>query len=228
MKPRLCIALCLLLLAFLPTVLKAQRDTGKIREAGLGFSNLNSFSIAYQWGTPKTIYSFSVMSFSLSAPKNSSNNGDDTNTISNSTSNGVNINFSLAFSITKAKRLSPKLDFLHGGIIGTGFGYMHNNSSDYSGSGPVLTSSYSSKNTTYSYTPFVGIVLGLRYAISNLFYVYAEVSPRIYYTYSKATSTSTDIISQSVNTSQSIEQTPGISNLSNSGASLMLVYRFQK
>jgi len=31
-----------------------------------------------------------------------------------------------------------------------------------------------------------------------------------------------------VDTGQEIEKTPGISNLSNTGAALMLVYRFQK
>jgi len=228
MKMRLIVVSCLLLVAFPHTMLKAQSDTGKIREVGLGFSNLNSFNIAYQWGTRKTLYSFSVTSIAFSAPASSSNDFNDTISGNNSTSNETSISFSLAFSIVKAKKLSPKLDFLHGVILGTGLGYSQSSSTNFSYSGVISITSSTSEDKTYSYTPFIGVVLGVRYALSNLFYIYAEISPRIYYDYSKTTSTSTNNYLLTVDTGQEIEKTPGISNLSNTGAALMLVYRFQK
>jgi len=151
MKIRLLVAFCLLLVGFSNTMLKAQSDTGKIREVGLGFSNLSSFNIAYQWGTPKTLYGFSVTSISFSAPSGSSNSlVNDTSGMGRSTSNGTSVSFNLAFYTIKAKKLSPKLDFLHGVILGIGFNYTQNSGSEYVYNGIALTSSSTHEDKTYS------------------------------------------------------------------------------
>ncbi|HXB12972.1 MAG TPA: hypothetical protein VNZ45_13375 [Bacteroidia bacterium] len=227
MKIRSFVSLCLFL-AILPcTKLYAQKDSVRIREFGLGFSNLTSFNILYQFGTAHTLYRFSLESIGFSAPNNSSNDIYDTNSNHITSSKGTNASFSFNFAIIKAKRVAEKLEFLYGGIIGIGYTYANTTSYSSSYYPPGINDSYSTESTSYTVNPFIGVILGARFAISNSLFLYAEISPRVHYAYTS--STTIDTYPAGPESSYATSQmTPGINNFSNSGATLSIVYRFKK
>ncbi len=227
MKLRALVSSCLLLAIIPFTNVYAQKDSVRIKEFGLGFSNLTSFNMLYQFGTSHTLYRFSLESISFSAPSNSSNDIYDTNANQITTNKGTNFSFSFNFAIIKAKRIAEKLEFLYGGIIGIGFTYTNTTSYHNTYYSPAVSEPYTTESTSYTVNPFIGIVLGARYAISNSLFLYAEVSPRFHYAYSS--STTINSYPTSPESSNTITQmTPGINNFSNSGATISIVYRFNQ
>jgi len=210
--------------------LKAQKDSTHIRELGMGLSSLSSFNLAYQWGTPKTLFRFSAASISFSTPKSSWTTTDTTSYGSTNESDNPDISVNLFFTILRAVKITDRFDFIWGPLIGVGISYNdENNTQTYTGS-YLSNSSYDTKTTSYS--EYIGLAIGARYAIGKSFFVYAEIDPRFFNTSStsnetylyKYNSTQTYGSGTGHNTSSSY----GISNLSDAGASITFVYRWFK
>lgn len=224
----------------------------RVVEYGIGLSNLNSFSLQYRWGNETKLYRIEGNIGGSGSTGNSSNKSSTLrDTLSNSssgttkTTTPINLNCGFSFSILKIKSISEKFGFLYGEILGLSYNINQSTSTTNSIS-TFNTSVYNNYTTTattkqnsQTFQPYVGIVLGAVYKISPSFLLYAEIDPNIYYAYneSKRNTTSsityTNVASQGNNNTRASSNpnstnTFGLSNLSNSGASLTIVYRITK
>jgi hypothetical protein len=240
------LTICSLFLTF-----KVEGQALKVKEYGIGFSNLNSFSLQYRWGNENRIYRLSgTIGGATAFGKNSSNSSNilDTNSINSinamHTKTPLSLNCGLSFSILKLKSINEKFGILYGGILGLSYSHLKThsnitgtNSSSYNNS-TLYSTSGESEYKSQTFQPNIGLALGVFYKINSSFILYAEVDPNIYYAYNYTASKSTTYGYQ-VNQSNSLNQTVlvsrtdhnnsfGISNLSNSGAGLTIVYRITK
>jgi hypothetical protein len=220
----------------------------RIKEVGLGFSNFNNFSLQYRWGTETRLYRLSG-TIGGSTNFGKATNSDETATDSSSTyvnesskvKTPVNINASLNFSILQLKPVTEKFGFLYGVTFGVSFNYMTSQTvSTYTTETQLATSAAyfywynstsTSKTTNQTIQPNLGIALGGYYKITPAFWLYAEIDPNIYYaftSYKYSQARIDNFLPEGVNNNNNHTHDFGVSNLSNSLASLTLVYRFKK
>jgi hypothetical protein len=228
------------------TCLHMNAQTPKVKEFGLGFSGLNNFSLQYRWGNEKKLYRFSG---DLGGSGNFGKSSRDvaglgySNVINNQTTNGknknpLNVSCGLNFSILKLNSLSEKFGLVYGMM----FGINYTNSKGESSENGMVTSNNTgalltypvistSKTNSQSFSPRLGVALGVYYKISPSFLVYAEIDPNIYYAYTttKNSTYQKQTVQQETLTYKSNETLKnnsfGVSGLSNSHANITLVYR---
>jgi|ERR1700756_1486764 len=216
----------------------------KIKEYGIGFTGLNSYSLQYRWGNPKLIYRLNA---NMSITGFSNNTTDNTNYPQN---NGSNYSFDntvkktpltlttgAGFSILRLKQINPKFGFLWGGIAGITYSYTTGQTTDTDGtknnSGPASLQTQTVKTNSQTLQPYIGFVLGIYYKFTPSFIVYAEISPNIYYAYTHATSSTIEQnlasnTNSQTNTNLTNNSNFGLSGLTNSGAMVTLAYRITR
>ncbi|MES2139787.1 MAG: hypothetical protein V4511_08755 [Bacteroidota bacterium] len=185
--------------SIMPLLSIAQDAAPKVREVGLNFTNLNNFGIRYKCGTDKTLLRLTLLS--INATSNDNEFGSGLNSQSN-----IGFGFNIGFE--KRKVINEKLDFYYGLDLLTSYNY---NRSDQG-----ITS-----RETWGASPGLGLVLGLRYKISNEFNISAEVVPSVKYSTGETITTSSGVKVSSTTTGYSF-------GLANNSASLTLAYRFGK
>ena len=225
--------------------LSTQASPLKVKELGIGLSNFNSFSLQYRWGNTKTLYRIGGnIGMASTFGNNNQTSIDSHDTLPPTTSSNtvktntpLNLTVGLNFSLLKLKPITEKFSFMYGGIIGVNYSDLNIKTTETESSmsspyGVTVTRTTRTENqTTQSIKPYAGVVLGMSYQISEHFFIYAEISPNIFYMYSnnviKITegyyppNTNTGFINNTRNPQNSF----GIANLSNSGAMLTFVYR---
>ncbi len=229
---------------FIVTKMSAQENTPlKVKEYGIGLSNLNSFSLQYRWGNEKRLYRINATlggRGAFGSGSNSSVNNQDSlhiynNSGTTSTKTPLNLNFGLGFSVFKLKTLSEKFGIIYGGVVGLSYSYNNIQNKEKLNSFNGSSTAYSNSNTktiTQALQPYAGIVLGTYYKINSSFLVYLDIAPNIYYSFNQ-TKISNTITNSPQNTSLTSDNSSslnifGLSNLSNSGAALTIVYRITK
>jgi len=223
----------------------------KVKEYGVGLSNLNSFSLQYRWGNEKRLFrinatiggstGFGKGSGNSTQTQDTTNNSN--NTYTSQTTSPINFNSSLSFSILNIKYVAGNFGLMYGGVAGITYsivndqttekGTINSYSANNSNSNGIFPFSETKKNHTQNIKPFIGIVLGATYKISETFLVYLEITPNIYFQHSNTTSTTVETNLQPnqyiINgTQKNSNNIIGIANLSNSGAMLTFVYRITK
>ncbi|MGZ3865286.1 MAG: hypothetical protein ACXVC6_02690 [Bacteroidia bacterium] len=224
--------------------LTAQEQPAKIKEYGVGFSSLNSFSLQYRWGNEKMIYRVQGnLGANTAFGKSSISNSDIIDTNSNYTSTRdvktttpVNLNTGLNFSALALKPIFEKFGLMCGPTLGVQFSYrtaLMSGTGTLSGTNTYPNGTYpnniSSKITNENIRPFIGITWGVFYKVHPSLFLYVEITPNIYYNYSKTTQHSTYTNTRAVTGDySSSNNTFGISNLANSGAMITVAYRITK
>ena len=215
----------------------------KVKEYGIGLSNLNNFSLQYRWGNEKLLYRINATlggHGAFGTGSNSSANNQDSlhiynNSATTSTKTPLYLNFGLGFSILKLKTLTEKFGFIYGGVVGVT--YYYNNLQDKEKSNLLNGSSTTyidrtTKTISQTLQPYAGIVLGTFYKVNSSFIVYLDIAPNIYYAFNqtKVSNTTTNNPQNTYLTTDNSSSlhTFGVSNLSNSGAALTIVYRITK
>ena len=221
------------------------KPLAKVKEYGLGFNSLNSYSLQYRWGNEKRLFRVSgniggnsysrKLSGSQSAVFDSLHSISITN--NDKESSPINIGGVLNFSVLKIKPVNEKFGFMYGVMSGLSFTYFK---SELTGTGTMINNNYYAQNGTFPNNtetktvtkivqPFIGLVLGVVYKINPSFLMYAEVAPNLSYAFSKnrtSIKSETDRTYLFDNTSST--NVFGLSGFSNSGAMLTLVYRITK
>jgi hypothetical protein len=212
----------------------------RVHDIGIGFSSTSSFSLRYQAWTDALLYRITLISLGGTS-SNSTTDNTVTNTVKVSTNavapsatsvnTPVNLSGGLNLSFAKIKPINDRLGFMFGTVIGVNISYVKT-VTDYVYLTPFV---YTPQPTPYtldaisqSYQPFIGIVIGVRYKISQAFFLYAEISPNINYTYAKATNENSPAGPYTPNNYVKITNTYGLSGLSNSGALITIMYRILK
>lgn len=185
--------------SIMPLISIAQDAAPKVREVGLNFSNLNNFGIRYKCGTDKTLLRLTLLS--INGSSNVSELGPDL-------SNQSNLGFGFNIGFEKRKVINEKFDFYYGLDLLTSYNYNK-------------LEQYDTNRETWSASPGLGLVLGLRYKISNEFNISAEVVPSFRYSTSNTSSTFNGTTQEWTNSGYSY-------GINNSSASLTLAYRFGK
>lgn len=219
----------------------------KIKEFGVGFTDLKSFSMQYRWGNEHTLYRLSGTIGGNTAFGKSTGDG---NNVSDSlatkshtdekTTMPLIVGAGLNFGILKLKPVTEKFGFFYGLTFGVSYSYssIHQTYTVSSGTeylpSPSPGYGYSSisiettKETKQSIQPNIGIALGGFYKITPSFWLYAEINPSVFYAFN--TTKNSDVTEQRYYTTSQVinnhTHTMGLSNLTNSLASLTLVYRF--
>jgi hypothetical protein len=227
-----------------PTDTLASKQKIRVKEYGIGFTGLNSYSLQYRWGTPKVLYRINA-NVGFTGLSNANNNTDNyqnnTGSFSASSDNvqiktPATISTAIGFSVLTLKQINPKFGIVLGGTAGLTYSYttgQNIQASTYQDPNNFSVETVTTKSTTQTLQPYMGFVLGAYYKINPSFIIYAEIAPNIYYASSQTKSTSnttyypptTDTRSSTTsNTSANL----GLSGLSNSGAMLTLVYRITK
>lgn len=228
MKNTIGTIICLMFM-FISVELMAQDPIPKVQEFGIGLSNLNSFSLQYLWGNENRLsrltLSLGMSTLNSVLPKQISSINDTTQIESHTTqTTPININGALNYSILKIKPLTDKFGLVYGSIFSLSGLYVltktTGTSQEYLNGNLSVTSSSSWKNTVLTLQPSIGFVLGAVYAINTSFSIYAEIDPNLYY---KHDATSNGGNSRFNTSSNSI----GLASLSNSGATVTLVYKFE-
>ncbi len=214
----------------------SQDTIHKVNEIGIGFTTLTSFSLRYQWGKDNFVYRITAVSLGgTNSTANTNYTSTSTTLITTSSvspsivNTPINLSGGLNFSVANIKTVSKKFGFMFGAEIGVNLSYVKSNTDNvfaYKPMGNPPLSPYSTEAITASYAPFIGIVIGARYKLSPSFYLYAEITPNINYTYAKASVNNTPGVGTPVNTNKTTN-TYGLSGLSNSGAMITIVYRIK-
>ncbi len=206
----------------------------KIREVGIGLYNFQNFSLQYRWGNEKRLFrltgNLGINSTDGSSDRygwreedtlfNSSNFYEDVKT-------PINLNVGLGFSILKFKPINDKFGLMYGPLIGLSYTYLQSEKiSSSSQTGTYYSGSSVQKSQTIQ--PYLGIVFGAAYKINASFFIYAEIGPNFYYAFNQSYSTSSTHANlyHSEDETSSKNNSVGISSLSNSGAMLTFVYRY--
>ena len=231
--------------------LNTQAPPLKVKEYGIGLSSFNSFSIQYRWGNEKRLFRINATvggSTGFGKGSANENQGDTANSSSNTnttkSTSPINFNTSLSFSILKIKYVAGKFALMYGGVAGVSYSTTNTQTTEtgtqtnyYNGGSIPSNTSYPytqvKKNNTQNIQPYIGVILGASYKISEAFLVYLEIAPNIYYSHTNTTSTLTETDKHpnayiTNTTNKSANNTFGIANLSNSGAMLTFVYRITK
>ncbi|MFI5141295.1 MAG: hypothetical protein ACHQII_02965 [Bacteroidia bacterium] len=243
--------------ACISTVLCAQQQTPtanptdtlatkqKVKEYGIGFTSLNSYSLQYRWGTPKLLYRINANIGFTGLAKNDNTSGTydqnitsySSSTTETQTKTPATLSTGVGFSMLTFKQINPKFGLMIGGIAGLTYSYT-------TGQNTLTTSNYSTgsgsssqttitKTTAQTLQPYLGCVLGAYYKFNPSFIIYAEISPSIFYAATQTTGNTTyqnNPASINIKTSDSRinNSNIGLSGITNSGAMLTLVYRITK
>ena len=217
----------------------------KIKEFGIGFTSLTAYSLQYRWGNTKRLFRVNANISGSTSFGNGTNGNGNTNINGSSNSWGstttnspLNCNVSLSFSMLNLKQLVKKVGLIYGPVAGLSYSTVTTHStviSNSSSSNNGFTNTTTTNNTTtdiqsQTLQPYIGFVLGAFYKINKSFFLYAEIAPNIYYAYNynnnhssgSTTNSSTQFTGSS---SSTFNNTFGLANLSNSGATITIVYR---
>ena len=215
----------------------------KVKEFGLGFSSLfsTSYSLQYRWGNTKRLFrvNANIGGFTAFGKTSSSSTGGDTisntaNTNTGSTKTPLSVTSSLSFSMLYLKNIVKKFGVVYGPVAGIGYSTLTTQSNSTGSISSSSNGGYPVYNNTYNHTstfqPYLGFVIGAFYKINKSFYLYAEIAPNIYYARTNrainATSTNNNGLNySSTNNTNTSNNTFGIASLSNSAATLTIVYR---
>ena len=228
------IGFILALTTMLTTFNMEAQDTSKVKEFGIGLASLNGFSLQYRWGNEHRLYRLSGNISGSGSVKNSSNSSSTDSSVKTiKTITPINLNFGLSFSILKIKSVSEKFGFLYGTVYTLSYSINQSTTkTDNSNQSSSNTTTNTTKQNSQTYNPSVGIALGAVYKINSSFLLYGEIDPYIYYSYNKTTMNTTTSTSnsniQTINNNPSSTNSFGLSNLSNSFATLTIVYRITK
>ena len=232
----------------------SQDTPSNFNEAGLVFSNLNSFGIRYKYGNDNIMFRITSLVLNgtntTTSYNNYSNNGINGADISASPSSSVGAGLNLG--LEKIKWINNKSNFYYG------FDWINSYTTSYSKSVTpnVSTLNYTDENNEYVYlttlynntsnsntwtlSSGIGFIFGLSYKLSDLFTLQAELEPSISYKYTETTTSATNYgvhwIGNSTtgytpndyisNSPSSTSINKGITyGLSNSGASITLAYK---
>jgi hypothetical protein len=200
--------------------------------------------LQYRWGNENRLYRISGnISGSTSFGTTSNDNTNTDNSLSSSTNNGttktpVSLSAGLSAAILKLRNIHDKFGVFYGGVAGISYSYDQSQSNSSGtetftyNSTPTFLNSQTESNSQIL-QPYVGLALGLYYKINSKFILYAEIDPNVYYAYYTITTQTTNqtysnnfpynqtSIGNQTNTTNKF----GVSSLSNSGASLTIVYR---
>jgi len=186
----------------------AQRDTIKVREVGLVFSNINSFGLCYKFGNENTL--FRITALSLTGANNAAsyntysyNGVHDTVPSSPSSSFGVGLNF----GFEKRKPITDRFYFYYGLVLINSYTESNSNSTTPSTSfltywnannvftvQSVVLNSSNAVNT-WNISSGLGVVLGVAYKLNKSFSIEVELIPSISYNYGDSkTTTNSNIV----------------------------------
>lgn len=233
--------------ACISTVLCAQLQTPtdtlankqKVREYGIGFTGLNSYSLQFRWGSPKLLYRINanIAATGLTNNNTVTDNGSPStgnySTNQNQTKTPFSINTGVGFSILSLKQLNTKFGLMVGGTAGLTYSYTTGqNVQTYNTTGGSWHST-TVKTISQTLQPYIGCVLGAFYKITPSFIIYAEIAPNIFFADNHTTGKTTNqYYPNGPNIGSSDTKTNfsnmGISSFTNSGAMLTLVYRITK
>lgn len=224
----------------------------KVKEFGIGFSSLTAYSLQYRWGNTKRLFRINATitgSTAFGSGTSGSNqtnvgNGNNMDSTTNKTKTPLNFSTSLSFSILNLKYIAKKFGLMYGPVAGVGYSIINSqstqtginstnytyNSSQNNGNFPI---SSSTKTESVTFQPYLGFVLGAFYKINKSFFIYAEIAPNIYYARTNSTSSTTNTNNSQSNysygnNSSTFNNTFGIASLSNSAATITIVYRITK
>jgi hypothetical protein len=242
-----------LLLMFTVGALSAQQQTPtadtlaakqKIKEYGLGFTGLNSYSLQYRWGSPKLLYRINGNIGFTNVGSNSDNNAYDqiygnsgSTTTQKQTKTPLNLNTGLSFSVLSLKQINPKFGCVLGGIAGLTYSYSTSQLTATTTDQNITNGNTSQtsifKTNSQTLQPYLGCVLGVYYKINPSFIIYAEISPNIYFESTQTKSNTTFQYYPATPYTRSSDakitnNTLGISGLTNSGAMITRAYRITK
>jgi hypothetical protein len=228
MKNSIGIIICLMLM-FISVKLMAQDPLPKVQEFGIGLSNLNSYSMQYLWGSENRLsrltLTLGILNSNSFEPKRFGR-VNDTISIESKTSQTIpiNINGGLSYSILKIKPLTDNFGLVYGSIFSFSGSYVLSKTTEINqefinGNPLNYTTTSTSKSSSSTLQPSIGLVIGAVYKISTAFLIYAEIDPHFYYQHTAAINDG--------GTNQ-YGNTYGLASLSNSGATLTLVYKITK
>ena len=221
----------------------------KVKEFGIGFTSLTAYSLQYRWGNTKRLFRVNATIGGSTTFGNGSNNstndqttGSTNNTTGNSTTNSpIVFNAGLSFSMLYLKPLVKKFGLIYGPIAGVSYSTSNNQTTGTTTA--VLYAPNATNNGTYpnntttkitskTLQPYLGFVLGAFYKINRSFFIYAEIAPNIYYARTNSTNSTTqsvlnlnNSVGNITNNTSTSNNAFGIANLSNSGATITIVYR---
>ena len=203
----------------------------KIKELGIGFTNFTSYSLQYRWGNEKRLFRVTG-TVSFTHGNQSSNFTDDTSNVFFSSSDTkvpkiIQSDNRLIFSILKNISLDEKVGIMYGPSIGINYSYSNTTSNNSS----TLTTVAKTTNTisTQSITPNLGLILSFYYKLRSNVYLYAEINPQIFYTYSLEKYDNETLYIKNIQKHQTNKNHYyGIRSLSNSNLMFSLVYRLKK
>ncbi len=205
----------MLLIAGMIASTSAQNEkSGKVKELGITFYNLNSFGVRYKTGSEKTLLRLNIAVMNIGHSKSSIEVQDSLPIKTTNLSAGAKAGFESRIPIVK------NLDFLIGLDGGIFSGYNYTDFSEHSG--------YTVDNTAYwDVSPELDLVLGFNYHIGSNFCVSAEIDPALIYSHAEF------ISKRQVNESSTEKTTKYISNrvnfgLSSTSASITISYVFRK
>jgi hypothetical protein len=184
-----------IIVVLFPYYLQGQ-EVQKNHEFGVTFTSLENFGIRYKSGG-NTLLRLSFLS--LSGSKNESKTDSLTNT-----QNSIGFGFNIGFE--KRKIITDKLNFYYGLELLTSYRYYSQN---------YASKTYNQKSSSWTLSPGLGFVLGLRYEINNDLSFSAEIVPSFQYLYTK------DSLLKITTNGYTF-------GLNNSFANLTLAYRFGK
>ena len=163
MKKSLMILFCLSMTYFLMA-----QETGKQKEIGLIFSNLDNFGLSFKIGSAKSLWRFNTLSVSGS---NSVQNSDSI--VNKLINNGIGISIGKEYR----KNIVENLEFRYGAELS--FSYSHSESY-YD---DISVDNEDVFQTQKTYRPGINLVFGLNYVLNDNFLIGAELLPNFsYYT----------------------------------------------
>jgi len=199
--------LWMLLLCIVAPFLVKSQETGKLREIGLLFSNLDNFGLTFRTGNQNFPWRFNTLYFNGGM---SDETGDSLST--GRSSYGASIRAGKEFRTTLSGNLALRL--------GADLSFAFNRSKTEYDDQSVMNYDRMSRETTYS--PGFNLVFGVNYAIGRNLVVGAEVLPGVVYSAGTRVQKNYGGTWQEVTTDLS-----GFTfGLSNTSAMVSLVYRF--
>jgi len=221
----------------------------KVKEFGIGFTSLTAYSLQYRWGNTKRLFRVNATITGSTAFGNGTSgnsqtnvgNGNNIDSTTNKNKTPLNFSASLSFSMLNLKYITKKFGLMYGPVAGVGYSIINSqstqtgtnltnytyNSSQNNGSFPITSST---KTESVTFQPYLGFVLGAFYKINKSFFLYAEIAPNIYYARTNSTNSTKEVNNgsanySSTNNTSAFNNTFGLASLSNSAATITIVYR---
>lgn len=224
----------------------------KVKEFGIGFTSLTAYSLQYRWGNTKRLFRINATIGGSTAFGNGTGSSNqieamdynNNNTTTSTTNTPLNFSTSLSFSILNTKYIAKKFGLIYGPVAGISYSII-NSQSNITGNAVnqysfattnngIFPINNSTKTESVNFQPYLGFVLGAFYKINKSFFLYAEIAPNIYYARTNNTLSTTNsnynsgVNYSSTNNTATFNNTFGVANLSNSAATITIVYRITK